>query len=333
MATGETSLTLTYGPLLTTTLMKVLDSNVIHENVFNNDPMLQWMKSGQRIKVIDGGERIRVNIMWSKNSTAKWYSDYDTLDTTAQIGQTPAFFNWKQGSVSISVSGNELRLNKGPSRLVNLQQDKIAQATSSLTDLLAIGAYSDGTGQSSTQMTGLEAMIATTITSGTYASINFGTNTAWRNQIEATVGAAATNLIPKMRTLYNSCSQGKGGLFQGPDAIFTTQTVYEALEALIFPMFRYSDTSKVNVGIGKENSGLMFKGASVMWDAYCTSGDLYMLNSNNVMMFIHQDANLSMAEGGFQKPINQDALVTQILFQGNMATNNRRKLGKLQGIT
>ena len=51
------------------------------------------------------------------------------------------------------------------------------------------------------------------------------------------------------------------------------------------------------------------------------------------MLFVHSDANFAMAEGGFQKPINQDALVTQILFQGNMACNNRRKNGKLAGVT
>jgi len=48
---------------------------------------------------------------------------------------------------------------------------------------------------------------------------------------------------------------------------------------------------------------------------------------------VHSDANFSMAEGGFQKPINQDALVTQIFFQGNLSTDNRRKQGKLAGIT
>lgn len=330
MAVGETSLTLTYGPLLTTTLMKVLDTGMIHDNVFNNDPLLKWLRSNSRLKVVDGGERIRLGIMFSKNTTAKWYSDDETLDTTASIGQTAAFYSWKQASVSVSVTGLELRNNRGISRLVNLQQEKIGQAMSSLSDIIATGAYSDGTGSSSKQLTGLEAMIDTTPTTTSYASIDPAVTTAWRNQIQATVGAAAVNLLPKLRTLYNDCAQGKGGLFSGPDALFTTDTIHEALEALIFPMFRYSNPSSgADAGVAK----LMFKGAEVLWDSYATSGDVYALNSNHIVMFVHSDANLKMSEGGFQKPINQDVLVTQILFQGNLATNNRRKLGKLQGIT
>ena len=36
---------------------------------------------------------------------------------------------------------------------------------------------------------------------------------------------------------------------------------------------------------------------------------------------------------GFQRPINQDALVAQLLYQGNMGTDLRSALGKLTGIS
>jgi len=55
---------------------------------------LQWLRSGDRIKVIDGGERIRVGLLHGKNTTAEWYSDYGLLNTTAQVGMTAAFYNW-----------------------------------------------------------------------------------------------------------------------------------------------------------------------------------------------------------------------------------------------
>ena len=68
-------------------------------------------------------------------------------------------------------------------------------------------------------------------------------------------------------------------------------------------------------------------------DNFCGSGNMYMLNGSHIMMFVHAKANMAMTDEGFQKPIDQDALVAQILFQGNIAVNNRRKLGKLTGIT
>ena len=93
--------------------------------------------------------------------------------------------------------------------------------------------------------------------------------------------------------------------------------------------YQPSGTGSADAGIGK----LLFKGTEIAWDDYCTSGELHLVNSSHIMLFLHSDANFKMTEEGFQRPINQDALVTQILFQGNLATNNRRKSGKLAGIT
>lgn len=328
---GESSLTLTYAPLLTTTLMRVLDSGALHDSIFDNDVTLKWFRSGNRVKVIDGGERIRVGILHGKNSTAGWYSDYESLDTTAQAGVTTAFFTWKQGSTSVSVHGRELRSNKGAARITSLQQEKIQQASMSLVDITATGIFSDGTGSSNKQLTGLAALNETTPGTTAYASVATG-NTAWRNQVQTSVGAAATNLLPKLRTLWNDCKQGKlGAASSAPDFGVTTQSVHESLEALIFPQVRYQPNPKGGADTGIQS--LIFKGTPIEWDDYCTSGELHLLNSQTLMLFVHSDANYSMSEGGFQKPINQDALVTQILFQGNMACNNRRKNGKLAGIT
>lgn len=327
---GETSLTLTYAPLLTTTLKRVLDSGALHDQVFDNDVFLQWMRAGGRVKMVDGGERMRIGLMFGKNTTAGWYADYESLDTTAQAGMTSAFFNNKQASASISVSGLELRSNKGAAQITSLQQEKITQAASSLVDVIATGAFSDGTGTSSKQLTGLEAMIEDTPGTVAYADVPTA-NTQWQNQTATSVGAAAINLLPKLRTVYNDCKQGKGGASSAPDFIITTQAVHEAMESLMFPQVRYEQNPSggADAGISK----LMFKSAEVVWDDYCTSGNMYLLNSDHIGMFIHPDANFSMADGGFQKPINQDALITQIFFQGNMFTNNRRKLGKLAGLT
>ena len=75
------TLSLDYQTLLTTTLMKVLSTNVIQDQVFNANPLLTWLRSGNRVKVIDGGERIRIPLMTGKNSTSGSYDSYEILDT------------------------------------------------------------------------------------------------------------------------------------------------------------------------------------------------------------------------------------------------------------
>ncbi len=316
--------------LLTTTLEKVLGSGAVHDNIFNANPLLSWLRSGDRIKVIDGGEKIRLGVMYAKNSTAGYYSDYEALDTTPQEGMTTALYNWKQASTSISISGKEQRSNKGQARISNLQEDKITQASLSLIDLIATGVYSNGQGSSSKQITGLEAMIETSPGTTQYAGIPTS-NTAWRNQSQQNVGSAAANFVSKLRTVMNDCKQGKGSASSAADAVFTEQASHEALEAVIQPQVRYTPNPSGGADAGIET--IKFRGASVEWDDFCTSGMAYVLNSAHIAFFVHRDANFSMASSGFQRPINGDSLVAQILLQANLATNNRRKLGKLSGLS
>tara|TARA_R110002051_G_scaffold124352_2_gene197501 strand:+ start:754 stop:1752 length:999 start_codon:yes stop_codon:yes gene_type:complete len=328
-----TALSQDFQTVLSSTMHKVLGTGAFADNIFEADPLLSWLKSGQRIKVIDGGERIRVPILYEKSSAGGYYSGYDLLDTTAQEGHTTAFFTWKQLAYSVSVSGLELRVNAGSKEKINdIQEAKITQAAMTMSDTAATGVYSDGTGSGNLQITGLGAMNETVpgTTVGSYANIPT-TNTAWQNQVSATVGAIGTNLMSKLRALMNNCSKGSGGVDTSPDAIFTTQAVHEGLEALLFPMVRYAPNPGGGADAGIET--LKFKGADIMWDAFCPTGELHALNSAHIGMFIHKDANFAMADGGFQRPTNQDAFLTQILAQLNLVTNNRRKNGKLSGLT
>ena len=314
--------------LLTTTLDNILDSGVVHDNIFNATPTLKWMQTGDRFQIVDGGERLRQGIMYGTNSTAGWYSGHSLLNVAAMEGNTTAFFVWKQGAVSIVYSGLELRSNKGKSKIADLVKTKQTQAELSLLDLIATGVFSDGTGTGGYQVTGLQAMCETTPGTTVYASVPIA-NTVWVNQSATSVGSAAVNLLSSMRSQYNLASQGKGMQSSATDFIVSTRTIYESYEALQVQAVRYASAKEGDLGFQK----LMFKGAIMEWDAYCPSGDMFLLNGNHISLVVERDANLAMSAGGFQKPVNQDSFVAQILFQGNLVTNNRRKQSILSGIT
>jgi hypothetical protein len=326
-----TSRTLNYETLLTVTHDAILDSGMTHDQVFDAHPVLAWLHSGNRLKILDGGFELREGLLYGKNSTAKWYSGHQLLDVTGQEGHTAAIFVWKQGSVSIVYSGKELRQNKGSrTKIKDLVKTKQSQADLSLMDIIATGVFSDGTGSSNNQLTGLGAMLETTPGTTVYASVPTA-NLQWRNQAAASVGNAAVNLLPNMRTVYNDCSQGKGVASTRPDFVATTQTVYETYEALMTPSLRFSAKGAGDLGFTDEM--IKYKNADFVWTDYATSGELYFLNSRHIGLVVHRDANLTLSSGGFKQPANQDSFVAQVLFMGNIVTNNRRKNGKLTGIT
>ena len=201
----------------------------------------------------------------------------------------------------------------------------------SFADKLSTDIVLDGTGNSSKNITGLAAMNETTPGTTSYMSVPT-TDTYWRNRVSASVGSTAVNLVPTLRTLVNNCSRGRGDAGSAPDFGITTQTIYEALEALMFPHVRYTDANTrgtVNVGI----KGFEYNGMKITWSPYMTSGEFHVLNSRHVSLVVHRKRNIKMLEGGAQQPINQDAAIALVVWMGNLITTARRKGGKLAGLT
>ncbi len=327
---GESTISRTYKTLLSITLDNILGSGMPEDNVYDNDPTLKIMRDSGNVKIVDGGDRLNIPVMTGEGGTFSWYSALEPLNITPSEGTTLASYTWKQAATSIAVSGLDARKNSGKAQIADIIKVRYGQAEADMSKGIATGLFSDGTGSSNKQLTGFEAAMPTDPTTGTYGSINAANNTSWRSRISASVGSAATNLLPAMRTVFNSCSKGRSAT-SAPNLIVTTQTVHEAFEATFAPRVRYQPNPPGGADGGIDK--IKFKGADVIWDPFCTSGMMYMLNLAHIMLFVHSDANFVQSEEGFQKPIDQDGLVTQIFFQGNIAVNNRPKIGKLSGIS
>jgi hypothetical protein len=324
---GEASPTVSWGPVLATTLMNYIDSGKFRDQAHSRSPLWKFLREGKRIKRLTGGERIKLPLVYEGSGNFKRYGGLEPLDVSGYDGVTNAFFNWKQAAVAAVISGLDSRNNQGENQVRDLWKTKIEQAEAEMGDNLATDAYSDGTATGSKQMAGLAAMIATTITSGTYADIDTAVNTKWRNQVQTSIGAAAVNLLPYLRTLYNDCTE-VASVEGEPDALFTTQTLAEVLEALTLPAVRY-----VGGGEADLSTKPKYRNAKIYWEAKCQSGIGYLLNSNHLFMFVHKDADMSMLPAGKQQPVNQDAFAAPIIWQGNMACNLRAALGKFTGAT
>lgn len=315
------------GTILSTTLKKY--RKTLTDNIHKSNALWLFLKDNDGMREEDGGERIVEPLMYGKNSTANSYSGYDSLDTTPQEGIDSAEFNWKQYSVSISISGKEERQNNGQSRIIRLFEAKVKQAEISLKEKLTTGLFSDGTGNSSKDLTGLEALV---LASGTYGGINGTTYTWWQAGVESTSEALG---LPKMRTGFNTASVGGKDT---PDLIVTTQTLFESYESLFTNTAISgggSHFSTQSAGMKKVVDGgfqaAQFKGVPIVWDEQCPSGTMYFLNTKHMALVAHKDANFSTSD--FVKPENQDARVAQVLWMGNLTSNRRKSFYKLTAKT
>ena len=311
--------------ILSTTLDNYV-SSTLEDNIFNAIPLFYWMDTrGDGVKETqDGGNNIIVPLMYGKNSTAASYSGYDILDTTPQTGIGNATYGWKQYAVSITIDRLSERKNSGKHQVVKLLKSKIKQAEMSLRDSMAEDILST---QSGDDILGLPDLVDPTPATGTVGGLNAATYTWWRNH-QAT-GAKTTstydNLLSSMRTAYNTQSKGSAG--DHPDLFLTEQTTYEGFESLL--------TTDINYNVGMIDSKLAevgfeaykFKGARLMWDSYCTSGYMYILNSKYLKLYV--DVQTDFISTPFIRPANQDARVAQILWMGEFTVSNRSKQGIL----
>lgn len=304
-----------FDALLSTTLKNYMPK--LEDNVFSARAFWFWLTSKGRTRDEDGGAKIVEPLIYGQNDTVGSYAGYDNIPTTPQEGISAAEYDWKQFGASIAISGIEEFQNGGEHKVIDLLKAKIMQAEESIAESIAQDAFADGTGNGGKDFHGLGLLVES---GNTVGGIDGSTNTWWNSYEENTAEALT---IARMNTAYNTVSRGN----DHPDGAFTTQTLYEKYESLLLPSLRYTDTKSADAGF--EN--LLFKTIPLMYDAYCTSGVLYFINSKYLRLV--KGRGKWMKTTDFIRPNGQDARYAQILSYGNVTVSNRARQGKLTAKT
>lgn len=314
----------TWGPanvdaLLSTTLAAI-PKKKFADNIFTKIPLFMWFKKKAKMTV-DGGANLVMPLMYGKNATAKSYSGYGIIDTTPQEGLTAASYLWAQYAATISISGLEDRIqNVGDKAIIKILESKVTQAELSLADKLDIDLWASGV--TGTNLNTVVTLVDTTTTTG---QVSKSANSWWQAQVTSS-GSFAARGLSDMRALYNNITNQS--LSAGaPDLICSDQSSYQFYEATVQPQLRYSDTEMADAGF--EN--LRFKGATMTYDPNTPSGTMFMLSSDSLKLVTNKGTNFITTK--FIQPANQDAKVAQLLWAGQLASDNIRRLGKLTGIT
>jgi hypothetical protein len=311
----------TYGTsvdsLLTTTLSKWTDNDMVL-NTFNKTPTLKRLM--EQKKTIDGGASMIVPITYGANSTVKAYAYDGLLDTTPQEGILAAQAAWKQYAGALVVNGQEVRMNSGKEKVIDLVKAKLQQLEESFRAQLTTDLFATSTATNS--ITCMPTIFDATTTIQEIAV----TSSWWAAGLNASVGSFAANGLSAMRTAYTTIDvllpEGEA------DTIITTPTVYNLYEGSLVQNQRYAPSDKTG---NASFQTLKFKNADVMYDTACNSGVMYMFPSSMLKLYVHSAAD--MVESEWRVPINQDVRLKYIFLMAQLVVTSRRKLYKLSGIT
>ena len=302
----------------------------ITDNFSNHNALYRRIAKKGKTRSESGGYSIIQPLEYAANGTYQRYSGFDVLNVAQSDVFSAAEFNWRQIAINVVSSGYELRVNAGPQRLANLAKSRIKNAINTFGNNFSADMYADGT--LANQIDGLAKMVADTPTN-TVGGINAGTWAFWQNKVQsaaaplqggasitpsASQGVMESLMLPLLIELTRNNDK--------PDLIVASNDYYQFFEGGQVANKRYVSSETADAGF----MSLSFHGIPVIFDGNSGMGAsrMYFLNTDYIELVTHSDANMTVMDEA--KPYNQDAVVTPILWMGNMVCSNRSLQGVLK---
>lgn len=315
--------------LIATTLEKYMPT--LEDNVFKSKVLLYSLREAGRIKDQDGGTKIVVPLLYAAAPNVGSYADDDVFATAANTGITAAEFDWKQMYGLFHYTGIEKAKNSGQSAVINLIEARMQQLEMSIAQELNLQLFKDGNGNSQKDFTGVSAVVSASDPQwGDYGNIDRTTDSWW----QATTKTSSTPnslVLTDMANVYNSASEGS----DHPSIAITTQTGFEAYEALLTDQIRYQDTKMGDAGF----QSLMYKNIPVVFDDDADADSGTVTEANAPMWFLNLNyitlwklAGVWFKVGDTQVPVNADVMYKSILLYGQLTASNCKRQGVLYDI-
>ena len=302
-------------------------SSVIADNVTKNNALLSYLSRKGNIKPLDGGEQIYKGFSYQENGNFGFYSGYDLLPVAAQQVISGAVFDWKQAAVSVVISGLEQLKNSGKERIKNLLDERIGVAEDTMMNNLSSSIYSDGTGYGGKEITGLNAAVSATPSTGTYGGVDRAAWSFWRNQTNTNASYSSTTIYNDFMTLWLKCVRGS----DKPDLIVADNNVYSTYVQSLQAQQRFTDPRAAEAGF----EAVKFMSADVVFDGgiggFCPANTAFFLNLKYLFWQPHKSRNMVPLSPDRRAPVNQDATVAILAFAGNLTSNGAQFQGRFIG--
>ncbi len=306
----------TFTEVVSTTLrnhQKSFADNISYHNA------LYWkMNKGGRIREVGGGYELVEPLDYSANSTFQRYSGLDTLNIGSSEVLSAAKYDWKQASIAVVISGLEMRQNSGREQIINLIESRVTNAKRTAANSLSSDLYSAGS--LSNQIGGIQNIVQDDGT-GTVGGIVSGTYTFWKNKYQQCAGTVAATTIRKdMMDLWVQVVRGQ----DKPDIIVSSTELFNLYWSSLAELQRFGDTEAGDTGFDT----LKFKGVDVFHDTSesgIPANRMFFLNTQYLKLCVHKDANWTPMDE--RVPLQQDAMVKLMFWQGNLVCSNRARQG------
>ncbi|MHA1873648.1 MAG: phage major capsid protein [Candidatus Heimdallarchaeaceae archaeon] len=290
----------------------------LQDNIYNKTPVLKRLRTKVN-KSQDGGEYIKVPIIYAEITSAGHYSGWSTLLTADNDTITAVRYDWGHVYANMAISQTDELKNSGKAQIISLLTAKAQQAEMQLSKTLTTDLFSTSSVTNGIQ--GFPLMVDDSASTD-YAGINATDFSNWAASVDTSTNVLS---LAALQNKFGDCSDGN----EVPTLIISNQACFDAYWLLleVKPEFR----------VQSENNSLKFQGADWIVDKACpgsgngtTDNHIYFINENFITFYVHPRNNFRVSE--WLKPINQQGRIARITFSGQLATNNRRRHGAFKNI-
>lgn len=309
-----------YSDILATTIES--RSGVVADNVTNNNALLRRLKTRGKQRPWTGGSTILQELSFQGNGTAMYYSGAEVLNISPADVISAAQFTPKQAAVAVTITGLEELQNSGSEAIIDLFDARLDVAEASIQNLIATGIYSDGTGTNGKQVTGLQAMVVASPTSGVVGGIDRATWSFWQNKVfdfstDLGASASSSNIGAGFNTLYARTMRGSDAV----DLIVLDNKFWGFYMASLQANQRFPaspDLAELGFVTAKYiNSDVVLDGG-IGGGVPTATG--YFINTNYIFYRPHSRRHF-VPIGDDRMSTNQDAIVRLIGWAGNMTAS------------
>lgn len=308
----------------------------ITDQIYASNVLLYRLMKGNK-RIVQGGTQIEIPLMYARFNTGGPYSGYQPFNTTPSDTIKNGAFDWKQQYVTWSVDGLTMLRVDSPEAIANFLALQSQQAIMEMAENLAVGLFGDGIGTltSAIDLDGLGGLVGsgTTIGNPTYAGITRTANTWWNSSVQG-IAATSTMSLTNLQTAFSAAQRGG----HHPTIMVSGQDQYNRYWALNAagsnPSVQYvrqpqgHDALLASAGF----TNLLFNNIPWVSDSHVTAGivdanntRVYMLNENFLNWVVSPRADFHIKP--FQEPVNQDAMVSSVLWAGNLVCTNSDQQG------
>lgn len=354
MTFGNRVLTITQDEIIPSAVDAILGGNWITYRVLFNAGKWNGYRMSRPIKV-------------AKSTLGGSFSGLDTHSTATVDTRVNMYYGPQGYEMPVAIPGIEKAVNRTDAEVINLVKIEVESATADALDDLGDMFYADGTGNSSKDFLGWDALIDDGTSVATIGGLTRSDYDPYLDSTRTTSGGTLD--LDKLATLVSAVSAGSS-VKQRPSVFVSNETVWDLYESLLSPTVRanyesfglplMTHTSKAPIRSAelKGAAGFMalsYRGIPFIADEKSTAQTLWAVNESHIKWYGLTDPDLKAINlgtstmdtpyeefpsknvgfqwTGFMRPINQYGEVAHIYLLGNQLNWNPKRHGRLTGIT